>query len=138
MSSILCIPRLPTWLGYSVGRWDGDTLVVETAGFNGKTWLDLAGHPSTDALHITSASGGATSGSRYSVMYRLRYELPRNPGADLRRNNQPVVDAAGENRRMSGGALSNRFRVPGTQQGTRCRIRIPGAHTFTTLPALVK
>jgi hypothetical protein len=43
----------PTWMGYSVGRWDGDTLVVETAGFNGKTWLDLAGHPSTDALHIT-------------------------------------------------------------------------------------
>jgi len=43
----------PTWLGYSVGRWDGDALVVETAGFNGKTWLDLAGHPSTDALHIT-------------------------------------------------------------------------------------
>ncbi len=42
----------PTWLGYSVGRWDGDTLIVETAGFNGKTWLDLAGHPSTDALHI--------------------------------------------------------------------------------------
>ena len=43
----------PTWMGYSVGRWDGDTLLVETAGFNGRTWLDLAGHPSTDALHIT-------------------------------------------------------------------------------------
>jgi hypothetical protein len=42
----------PTWLGYSVGRWDGDAFVVDTAGFNGKTWLDLAGHPSTDALHI--------------------------------------------------------------------------------------
>ena len=43
----------PTWLGYSVGRWDGDTLVVETAGFNGMSWLDLVGHPSTDALRIT-------------------------------------------------------------------------------------
>jgi hypothetical protein len=44
----------PTWMGYSVGRWDGDTLVVDTTGFNGKTWLDIAGgHPSTDALHIT-------------------------------------------------------------------------------------
>jgi hypothetical protein len=44
----------PTWLGYSVGRWDGDTLVVDTTGFNGKKWLDnTAGHPSTDALHIT-------------------------------------------------------------------------------------
>lgn len=42
----------PTWLGYSVGHWDGDTLVVDTSGFNGKTWLDVAGHPTTDALHI--------------------------------------------------------------------------------------
>jgi hypothetical protein len=42
----------PTWLGYSVGRWDGDTLVVDSAGFNGKTWIDVAGHPSTDALKI--------------------------------------------------------------------------------------
>jgi hypothetical protein len=43
----------PTWLGYSVGRWDGDTLVVTTTGFNGKTWLDTNGHPSTDALTVT-------------------------------------------------------------------------------------
>jgi hypothetical protein len=43
----------PTWMGYSVGRWEGDTLVVQTAGFNGKTWLDLRGHPTTEALHIT-------------------------------------------------------------------------------------
>ena len=43
----------PTWLGYSVGRWDGDTLVVDTTGFNGKTWLDVAGHPETEALHLT-------------------------------------------------------------------------------------
>jgi hypothetical protein len=43
----------PTWVGYSVGRWDGDTLVVDTIGFNGKKWLDQGGHPSTDALHIT-------------------------------------------------------------------------------------
>ena len=43
----------PRWMGYSVGRWDGDTLVTDTAGFNGKMWLDLSGHPSTDALYIT-------------------------------------------------------------------------------------
>src|SRR5262249_19677728 len=44
----------PTWLGYSVGRWDGDTLVIVTTGFNGKSWLDTAqGHPYTDALHVT-------------------------------------------------------------------------------------
>lgn len=43
----------PTWLGYSTGRWDGDTLVVETSGFNDKTWLDTTmGHPASDALHV--------------------------------------------------------------------------------------
>jgi len=44
----------PTWLGYSTGKWDGDTLVVETSGFNDKTWLDTTqGHPATEALHVT-------------------------------------------------------------------------------------
>ncbi len=43
----------PTWIGYSTGHWDGDTLVVDTAGFNDRGWLDIEGHPHTDALHIT-------------------------------------------------------------------------------------
>jgi hypothetical protein len=43
----------PTWLGYSVGKWDGDALVVDTSGFNGKAWLDQVGHPATEALHVT-------------------------------------------------------------------------------------
>ena len=43
----------PTWHGYSTGKWDGDTLVVETRGFNGKAWLDQLGRPTTDALHVT-------------------------------------------------------------------------------------
>ena len=43
----------PTWLGYSVGRWEGDTLMVTTAGFNDKAWLDSAGHPQTESLRIT-------------------------------------------------------------------------------------
>jgi hypothetical protein len=42
----------PTWLGYSVGRWDGDRLVVETQGFNDKTWLDLQGHGHSEALRV--------------------------------------------------------------------------------------
>lgn len=42
----------PTWQGYSVGTWDGDTFVVESNGFNGKGWLDTNGHPVTDALHV--------------------------------------------------------------------------------------
>ena len=42
----------PTFLGYSIGRWDGDTLVVDTTGINDKTWFDEAGTPHSDALHV--------------------------------------------------------------------------------------
>lgn len=42
----------PTWLGYSKGLWDGDTLVVDTRGFNDRSWLDGLGHPHTEALHV--------------------------------------------------------------------------------------
>jgi hypothetical protein len=43
----------PAWMGYSIGRWEGDTFVVETIGQNGKTWLDMRGHPATEALRVT-------------------------------------------------------------------------------------
>jgi hypothetical protein len=43
----------PSWLGYSVGKWDGDTLVVETVGFNDRGWLDARGHTHSEALHLT-------------------------------------------------------------------------------------
>jgi hypothetical protein len=42
----------PAWNGYSVGKWDRDTLVVETAGFNDKSWLDLIGHPHGESLRV--------------------------------------------------------------------------------------
>jgi hypothetical protein len=42
----------PTYLGDSVGRWEGDTLVVDVIGFNDRTWLDFAGHPHTEQLHV--------------------------------------------------------------------------------------
>jgi hypothetical protein len=43
----------PNWLGYSIGRWEGDTLVITTAGFNDLGWLDSAGHPQTESLRLT-------------------------------------------------------------------------------------
>jgi hypothetical protein len=43
----------PTYMGSAVGSWDGDTLVVDTVGFNEKTWLDTTGLPHSDALHVT-------------------------------------------------------------------------------------
>ena len=43
----------PSWMGHSVGRWEGDTLVVESFGFNDRSWLDHDGHPHTEALRMT-------------------------------------------------------------------------------------
>jgi hypothetical protein len=44
--------RDPMWLGYSVGSWEGDSLVIDTVGFNDKGWLDVFGHPHSEALHV--------------------------------------------------------------------------------------
>jgi hypothetical protein len=41
----------PTWQGHSIGRWDGDTLVIDTTGYNDKSWLSLTGIPHTEKLH---------------------------------------------------------------------------------------
>ena len=43
----------PSWMGYSAGHWDGDTLVVESNGFNDRSWLDTSGHPHSEALRVT-------------------------------------------------------------------------------------
>jgi hypothetical protein len=43
----------PTWMGYSIGRWERDTFVVETTGYNDRTWLDFGGRPHSEALRVT-------------------------------------------------------------------------------------
>ena len=43
----------PSWMGYSVGRWEGETLVVDSVGFNDRTWLDSRGLPHTEALRTS-------------------------------------------------------------------------------------
>jgi hypothetical protein len=53
-----------SWLGDSIGRWDGDTLVVDTIGFNDRTWLNDAGAPHSDDLHTVE---------RYHLLDRGKY-----------------------------------------------------------------
>jgi hypothetical protein len=43
---------VPRWMGYSVGRWEGDTLVVETVGLDERTWLDMWGMPHSDQVRV--------------------------------------------------------------------------------------
>jgi hypothetical protein len=52
----------PTWMGYSVGRWEGDELVVETRGFNDQSWLDGAGHPHSAQMRVVERYSRRTVG----------------------------------------------------------------------------
>lgn len=64
----------PTWMGDSVGKWDGDTLVVDTVGFNGKDLLlDTIGHPHTENLHVIERFKRADAGH---MAYELTIEDP--------------------------------------------------------------
>jgi hypothetical protein len=65
----------PTWGGYSIGRWDGDVFVVESAGFNDRTWLDFSGHPHTEALRVTERIRRPDFGH-----LRIRIDLQRSQG----------------------------------------------------------
>jgi hypothetical protein len=42
----------PSWMGHSIGKWEGDTLVIDTVGFNGRTWASYSGLPTTERLHV--------------------------------------------------------------------------------------
>ncbi|MCY4599126.1 MAG: hypothetical protein OXF27_04325 [Acidobacteria bacterium] len=63
------VPESPvdTWMGHSLGRWEGDTLVVDVSAFNGQTWFDRAGNFHSSALHVVE---------RYTLItpYHLQYE----------------------------------------------------------------
>jgi len=63
-----------TWMGWSNGRWDGNTLVVDVTGFNGNTWFDRAGNFHSDALHVVERW---TRISPYHMRYEATLEDPK-------------------------------------------------------------
>ena len=63
----------PTWLGYSVGHWEDDTLVVESTGFNDRTWLDRVGHPHSEKLRVTERFRRVDFGH---MQFQITYEDP--------------------------------------------------------------
>ena len=63
----------PTWMGWSRGRWEGETLVVDVTGFNAETWFDRAGNFHSDALHVVERY---TPVSPYHLMYEATIEDP--------------------------------------------------------------
>ena len=64
----------PTWMGYSIGHWDGDTLVVESAGFNDRTWLDRVGHPHSEELRVTERFRRVDFGH---MQFQITYDDPK-------------------------------------------------------------
>ena len=63
-----------SWMGWSNGRWEGETLVVDTTGFNGRTWFDRAGNFHSDALHVVERYSAA---SPDHLLYEATIEDPK-------------------------------------------------------------
>ena len=83
-----------TWMGYSVGRWEGDTLVVDSFGFNDRTWLDARGLPHTDALRTTERYRRRTFGQlqveltvtdpgAFAKSWTVTYDLQFQPDSEM-------------------------------------------------------
>jgi hypothetical protein len=84
----------PTWMGYSVGKWDGDSLAVDTVGFNDRGWLDGSGHPHSEALHIQERYRRRDFGhmdvevtlddpKMYTKPFSIKYTLDLVPDSEL-------------------------------------------------------
>jgi hypothetical protein len=84
----------PTYLGHSVGRWDGDTLVVDVVGFNEATWLDYFGHPHTDQLHVVERFSRPNKQTlhyeaqiddpgAYTKSFKVAWDIPWRANAEL-------------------------------------------------------
>ena len=65
----------PTWLGDSVGRWEGNTLIVDTIGFNDQTWLNDGGAPHSEALHLVERIRPVLAGQY--LEYKVTAEDPK-------------------------------------------------------------
>ena len=100
-----------TWMGYSVGRWEGDTLVVDSFGFNDRTWLDARGMPHTEALRTTERYVRRTVGQMqveltvtdpgaFAKSWKVTYDLEFQPDTEM-------VEAVCEDRSRFVGRLSD-------------------------------
>jgi hypothetical protein len=96
----------PTWYGHSIGRWEGDTLVIDTVGFNDRFWFDFHGHPHTEQLRTIERYTRTRLGTldnevtiidpgAYAKPFTVKYTATLRPGWELmeyicNENNQDV------------------------------------------------
>jgi hypothetical protein len=102
----------PTWYGHSVGHWEGDTLVIETVGFNDKFWFDFKGHPHTTQLRTVERYTRTSLGKlenvttiydpgAYQKPFTIKFTATLRPGWELmeyicNENNQDVEHIRGK------------------------------------------
>ena len=83
-----------TWMGHSVGRWEGDTLVVDTVGFNEGTWIDMGGKPHTDKLHLVEKftrtdlftlhyEAMVEDSGAYTAPWTVRFDVGWDPNGEI-------------------------------------------------------
>ena len=98
----------PTYFGHSIGRWEGDTLVVDTIGYNEKTWIDFNGHPKTAQLHtveyisrpykeVLHYEAVIDDPGAYNDTWRVAWDINWNDGQELQdyvcqENNKFLLD----------------------------------------------
>jgi hypothetical protein len=84
----------PTYLGHSVGRWEGDSLVVDVVGFNENSWLDYFGHPHTDKMHVVEKFSRPNKNTlhyeaqiddpgAYTRPFSVAWDIPWNANGEL-------------------------------------------------------
>ncbi len=84
-----------SWMGHSVGRWEGDTLVIDSTGFNEGTWLDFWGHPHTNLLHVVEKITRPTKQTlhyeaviddpgAYTRPWTVSWDIPWRTGLELK------------------------------------------------------
>ena len=104
----------PTWLGYAVGRWEGDTFVVESTGFDERTWLTTQGHQHSDRMRLTERY-------RRSAYDTLEVSLTIDDPATY---TKPWV-TTGRIRLAAGSEVAEYFCVPSEEEAYRKLVREP-------------
>ena len=136
----------PSWLGYSAGRWQGDTLIVDTSGFNDRGWLDIEGHPHTEALRITERYHRRDFGhldleitiddpKTFTKPFSLKLTKTLTPDTDLIEsvceNDRSVPHVVGgEGNKISRDALSKYAGAYEFERGEPARITLEGELLF--------
>jgi hypothetical protein len=83
-----------TWMGHSVGHWEGDTLVIDTVGFNEGTWIDMGGKPHTDLLHLVERltrtdlytlhyEATIDDSGAYTAPWKVRFDVAWDPNGEI-------------------------------------------------------